>query len=140
MPELARIETVTVLQSIDFFSACTAEEVLRIAAIAHETLVAPGEELFREREPAETLYCIVRGEIEVRKSGGQSEVAGPLQALGLLDLLSGRLHSGTAVARAQSLVLAIQADDFFDLLSNNIDVVKSMFRHLVLRIDRQGAR
>jgi CRP-like cAMP-binding protein len=136
MPELARIETVFVLQSIDFFSACTAEEVLRIAAIAHEALIAPGEELFRERDPAETLYCVVRGEVEVTTSNGAAETAGPLQALGLLDLLSGRLHSGTAVAKTPSLVLAIQADDFFDLLSNNIDVVKSLFRHLIQRMDR----
>lgn len=134
MPELARIETVVVLQSSDFFSACTAEEVLRIAAIAHEALIAPGEELFRERDPAETLYCIVRGEVEVR-TRNTTEIVGPLQALGLLDLLSGRLHSGTAVAKTQALVLAIQADDFFDLLSNNIDVVKSLFRHLVQRLD-----
>lgn len=134
MPELARIETVVVLQSSDFFSACTAEEVLRIAAIAHEALIAPGEELFRERDPAETLYCIVRGEVEVRTRNA-TEIVGPLQALGLLDLLSGRLHSGTAVAKTQALVLAIQADDFFDLLSNNIDVVKSLFRHLVQRLD-----
>lgn len=137
MPELARIETVVVLQSIDFFSACTAEEVLRIAAIAHEKLIPPGETLFREREPAETLYCVVRGEIELKSRDGETERVGPLQALGLLDLLSGRLHSGTAVAKTQSLVLAIQADDFFDLLSNNIDVVKSLFRHLIQRMERK---
>ena len=136
MPELARIETVVVLQSIDFFSACTAEEVFRIAAIAHEAVIPPGEELFRERDPAETLYCVVRGEIELKHGDGATEIAGPLQVLGLLDLLSGRLHSGTAVAKTQSLVLAIQADDFFDLLSNNIDVVKSLFRHLIQRIER----
>ncbi len=139
MPELARLETVVVLQSIDFFSACTAEEVLQIAAIAREALIAPGEELFRERDPAETLYCVVRGEIEVRAGSGRTEIVGPLQALGLVDLLSGRLHSGTAVAKTQSLVLAIQADDFFDLLSNNIDVVKSLFRHLIQRMDRDTA-
>ena len=131
MPELARIETVVVLQSIDFFSACTAEEVLRIAAIAHEMVVPPGQVLFRERDRAETLYCVVRGEFELN-----TETVGPLQTLGLLDLLSGRLHSGTAVARTQSLVLAIQADDFFDLLSNNIDVVKSLFRHLIQRMEK----
>jgi CRP-like cAMP-binding protein len=140
MPELARIETVVFLQSVDFFSACTAEEVLRIGAIAHERAVAPGEELFRDREPADTLYCVVRGEIEVRRRDGGVDVAGPLQTVGLFDLLSGRLHGGAAVARAQSLVLAIQAEDFFDLLSNNIELVKSLFRHLIHRIDRDSER
>ena len=139
MPELARIESVVFLQSVDFFSACTAEEVLRVAAIAHERVIAPGEELFREREPAETLYCVVRGEIEIRSRGGRVDKAGPLQTAGLFDLLSGRLHSGTAVARSESLLLAIQADDFFDLLSNNIELVKSLFRHLIHRIDEASS-
>lgn len=138
MAELARIETVVLLQSVDFFSACTAEEVLRIASIAHESRVAAGEELFRERDPADTLYCVVRGEIEVRDRDGRTEVAGPLQTAGLFDLLSGRLHGGRAVARTEALLLAIEADDFFDLLSNNIELVRSLFRHLIHRIDRDG--
>lgn len=138
MAELAKIETVVLLQSVDFFSACTAEEVLRIASIAHERRVAPGEELFRERDPADTLYCVVRGEIEVRGRDGRTEVAGPLQTAGLFDLLSGRLHGGRAVARTEALLLAIEGDDFFDLLSNNIELVKSLFRHLIHRIDQDG--
>lgn len=135
MPELARIETVVFLQSVDFFSSCTAEEVLRIASIAHERTVSPGEELFHEREQADTLYCVVRGELEVGKADGAGDVIGPLQTVGVLDLLSGRLHGGTAVARTQCLLLEIHADDFFDLLANNIEVVKSLFRHLIHQID-----
>ncbi len=140
MPELARIEAVTVLQSVDFFSACTAEEVLRIAAIAEERSVGAGEELFRERERAETLYAVVRGEVELRSRDGSTEAIGPLQTLGLFDLLSGRLYCCTAVAKVPALLLAIQADDFFDLLSNNIEMVKSLFRHLVGQIGRHTGR
>ncbi|HUP46689.1 MAG TPA: cyclic nucleotide-binding domain-containing protein [Thermoanaerobaculia bacterium] len=136
MPELARIETVVVLQSIDFFSACTAEEVLQIVSIARERSIAPGEELFRERDSADTLYCVIRGDVEVTARDGRREAVGPLQAIGLADVLSGRLYSGTAVATTPALVLAIQAEDFFDLLSNNIDVVKSLFRHLIQRMER----
>jgi CRP-like cAMP-binding protein len=135
LTELARIQTAVVLQTIDFFAACTAEEILQIAAIAREADIAPGEQLFRERDPADTLYCIVRGEIEVRGRNGHTEIVGPLRTVGLFDLLSGRLHSENALARTETLMLAIGADDFFDLLSNNIDVVKSLFRHLIQRMD-----
>jgi CRP-like cAMP-binding protein len=139
MPELARIETVVVLQSVDFFSACTAEEVLRIAAIARERKVEAGAEIFRVNQPANTVYCVVRGEIDIRSQNGHADVAGPLQTVGLLDVLSGRPHAGTAVARSEVLLLAIQADDFFDLLSNNVEVVKSIFRHLVQHIDQHSS-
>jgi CRP/FNR family transcriptional regulator len=140
MPELARIETVVILQSVDFFSGCTAEEILRIAAIAHEKPVAPGEEIFRNGQPADTLYCVVRGEIEVTAgSAATRSIVPPLQTLGLLDVLSGGAHTGTAVARSAALLLAIQAEDFFDLLSNNVEVVKTLFRHLVQYVDRPSS-
>jgi CRP-like cAMP-binding protein len=135
VPELARIESVVFLQSVDFFSACTAEEVLRLASIARERQVPAGAQLFEARERAETLYCVVRGSVEITEPGLPPHVAGPLQTVGLVDILSGRLRSGTAVAVAPTLLLEIDADDFFDLLSNNIEMVKSLFRHLIHQID-----
>ena len=48
----------------------------------------------------------------------------------MLELLSGRLRSGEAVAAESTRVLAIAADDFFDLLSANIEIVKAIFRRL----------
>jgi CRP-like cAMP-binding protein len=48
--------------------------------------------------------------------------------VGVEEILSGRLRRGTATASSDTLVLAIDAEDFFDLLSNNIEIVKSLFR------------
>jgi CRP-like cAMP-binding protein len=138
VPELARIETVVFLQSVDFFSACTAEEVLRLASIARERQAGAGEQLFQARDRAETLYCLVHGDVEITAAGGSTVRVGPLQTLGLVDILSGRLRTGTAVATVPTLLLEIDAEDFFDLLSNNIEMVKSLFRHLIQQIDGSG--
>ncbi len=48
-----------------------------------------------------------------------------------MEILSGRLRTGSATAAAETLTLAIEADDFFDLLANNIEIVKALFRHLI---------
>jgi CRP/FNR family transcriptional regulator, cyclic AMP receptor protein len=140
MPELARIETVVFLQSVDFFSACTAEEALRIASIANERSFPAGETLFRPRDPAAMLYCVVRGEVEVEDANGARSRVGPLQTVGLAEILSGRLRTGTATATRDVLALVIEADDFFDLLSNNIDIVKSLFRHLIDQVNFEKTR
>ena len=66
---------------------------------------------------------------------GKTFTVGPLGAFGHLDILRGRLRTTTAVAEADSLVLAFGAEDFFDLLSNNVDIVKAIFRYILEHTD-----
>lgn len=131
MPELARIETVVFLQSVDLFSYCKAEEVLRIAAIAQERSFDEGEKIYGVNDPADVFFCVVRGMVKADRANGGSQIFPPLSTFGGIDILRGRLRTDTAVAQTQCLLLAIEADDFFDLLSNNIDIVKALFRHLI---------
>jgi CRP-like cAMP-binding protein len=131
--ELARIETVVFLQSVDIFSYCKAEEVLRIAAIAQERTVAAGERIYSANEPAEGLFCVVRGSVKIEGSNGEAKMVGPLATFGGIDILRSRLRTATATAETDSLLLAIESDDLFDLLSNNIEIVKALFRHLIER-------
>lgn len=136
MSELARIETVVFLQSVDIFSYCKAEEVLRIAAIAQERMVPAGEKIYSINEPAEALYCVVRGSVKIESSSGESSTVGPLATFGAVDILRSRLRTATATAQSDTLLLAIESDDLFDLLSNNIEIVKALFRHLIERFQR----
>lgn len=131
MPELARIETVVFLQSVDLFSYCKAEEVLRIAAIAQERSFEDGEKIYSVNDPSDALFCVVRGIVKVDAANGGSQLYPPLSTFGGIDILRGRLRTDTATSNGASLLLAIDADDFFDLLSNNIDIVKALFRHLI---------
>jgi NTE family protein len=129
--ELARIETVVFLQSADLFAACKAEEVLRISAIAHERRFEAGEQIYDENDPATALYCVVQGEVRVHRAAGGGRSVGPLGTFGVVEILSGRLRTGKAVAETETLVLEIDAEDFFDLLANNIEIVKALFRQLL---------
>lgn len=131
MSELASIEKVVFLESVVLFSYCTADELLRIAAISKERRFEADEVAFEANAPANTLYCVVNGEIVVDGPDGESRSVGPCGALGVEEILSGRLRGGTARATGTTLALAIDAEDFFDLLSNNIEIVKSMFRILM---------
>lgn len=133
MSELARIETVVFLQSVDIFSYCKAEEVLRIAAIAQERMVGAGEKIYSANEPAEGLFCVVRGSVKIEGTNGETKMVGPLATFGGIDILRSRLRTATATAETDSLLLAIESEDLFDLLSNNIEIVKALFRHLIER-------
>lgn len=131
MTELARIETVVFLQSVDIFSFCRAEEILRIAAIATERSFAAGERIFEAGDAADSLYCVVRGGVKLEGNSGSERTVSPLNTFGVLEILTGRLRTVRAHAESDTLVLAIEADDFFDLLAHNIEIIKALFRHLI---------
>ncbi len=135
MPDLAQIETVVFLQSVDLFSFCKAEEVLRISTIAHEQRFPEGRRIFSEGDPSDLLYCVVQGRVDLDGGDGSSWSAGPLATFGVKEILSGRLRTETATAAADTLVLAIEAEDFFDLLSHNIEIVRALFRQLLREAD-----
>lgn len=131
MTELARIERVVFLQSVDIFSFCKAEEVLRIAAIANEREVRAGEALYLPGEEADSLYCVVRGGVRLRAADGSDRLAGPLTTIGVLESLSGGPRTAEATAEVDTLLLVIEVDDLFDLLAHNIEIIKALVRHLI---------
>lgn len=131
--ELARIEAVVALQGMDLLAHCKAEEILRIAAIANERSFTAGEVIFRPLEPAERLFCVVRGRVRLVGADGAAGEVGPLQTFGVLAILSGRLRSKEATALQDTLTLTVEAEDLFDLLSNNIEVTRALFRYLLQR-------
>jgi CRP-like cAMP-binding protein len=125
-----RVEMVVFLQGVDLFSFCTAEQVLQVAAISRECAFAAGEVVYRRNQSPDALYCVVEGRVEVVGEAEQRTLVGPQGRFGVLEILSGRLRVADAVAATATRSLRIEAEDFFDLLSNNIEIVKALFRQV----------
>jgi CRP-like cAMP-binding protein len=128
---MPRIERVMLLQSVPLFKSCTVEEVLRIAAIADVARFEAEEQVYRADEPARALYCVVEGKVRIEGEGLDPREIGPRRSFGVLEILSGRLRRATARAVEPTRALTIDAEDFFDLLSNNIEIVKALFREIL---------
>ena len=131
MAPMAQIEMMVFLQGVDLFAHCNAEEVLRLAAIASEFNFEKNEVIFRRKDPADSLYCVVEGRVRLDAEGEQGVVIGANGRFGVFDILSGRARLGDAVAVTDTRVLVIEAEDFFDLLSNNIEIVRALFRTVI---------
>jgi AAA family ATP:ADP antiporter len=131
MTTMATIEMMVFLQGVDLFAHCNAEQVLRLAAIAGESNFSGGDAVFRKGEPPNALHCVVEGRVRLGDRPDDVTVVGPNGRFGVLDILSGRPRLCDAVAETETRLLTIEAEDFFDLLSNNIDIVKALFRTVV---------
>ena len=125
------------LEGVDLFKFCSAEEIVRIARIAEPVSFDAGQSVYSLSDPASALYCVVQGEVKLEAPGGLERRVYSREAFGVFEILSGRLRQRSAVAMKDTLALAIEADDFFDLLSNNVEIVKALFREILdLRPER----
>lgn len=129
--ELAQIEVVVFLQSVDLFRFCRAEELLRLARISHQKHYAEGNVIYSAGDRPDGIYCVVRGRVSVDDESERSRMVAPLFTFGVRGVLTGRMRVETARAAAESLVLFFDAEDFFDLLAHNIDIVRALFRQLL---------
>ncbi len=137
MRELTRIETVVFLQKVELFSACSAEQILRISGIVSQESFEGGETIYRANDPADCMYCIVDGTARLHAPGETKGSLSGTDTFGVREILSGRLRQQRAQAGEALRVLKIEADDLFDLLANNIEIVKALFRRLLDSTARQ---
>lgn len=129
---MTRVERVLLLQGVPLFKFCTTEEIVRIAAIADIVEFEAEEDVYTASEPALALYCVVSGRVRLLTDDGEERrVAGSREAFGVLEILSGRLRQLSARAAEPTIALSVAADDFFDLLANNVEIVRAVFRELL---------
>lgn len=131
MEQLTRIETVVFLQKVDLFSACSAEQILRISGIVSQAGFKAGESIYHVSDSADCMYCIVDGTALLRGRDGSERLLSATGTFGVREILSGRLRNHDVRASDALRVLKIEADDLFDLLAHNIEIVKALFRRLL---------
>ncbi|MEM7350618.1 MAG: Crp/Fnr family transcriptional regulator [Acidobacteriota bacterium] len=130
---LTRIQKVVYLQAVDLFTYCNAEQMMRIAGIARQRNLAAGERVYSINDPAEGMACVVEGTVQLRNTDGEVRRIGTRETFGVYEILSDRLRREDAWAESATVALVIDAEDFFDLLSNNVEIVKALFRQLLRR-------
>jgi hypothetical protein len=130
MKKMALIEKVVLLQGVELFATCTAEQVLQLASISNEIRFRPGDALFKQNDPPDSLYCIVEGRVELTSADHDAHQVVSGETCGVLDILRAELRSRDATAVSETHALLIEADDFFDLLATNVEIVRALLRQL----------
>lgn len=98
-----------------FFIPMTEDQLTRLAMISEEEVYAAGEMIFREEEPADKLYLILSGAIELRMCVdvlGRSipvEVLGAGEVVGWSTLVSPYEYTASGEARTPTRVVAIDS-------------------------------
>jgi CRP-like cAMP-binding protein len=132
MPELNIVEKVIALEAVELLKNLKPDQLARIATIAKEVSYAPGQMIFDPKRELDALYVILEGTVEL-STGGVSTQAGRNQVLGSWALFDSEPLNVTAAAVDNTKLLRIGRDDFYDLLSDNMEITASIFSMLVKR-------
>ena len=134
---LTAIEKVIFLKSVDIFKHASIEELGGVAALTKDVHFEPGETIFREGEPVDAIYLILKGRVAVEGNGKVVREVGEKQALGTVAALDRNPAIHTVKAIDAVYALKLNAQDFDDILSLDFELVRAIFRALC-RMIRAG--
>lgn len=111
------------LARVPLFQGLDADEVAEIMDLMHSRVVRPGEVIARRGEPAECMYFVVNGEVEIDFSGRQVILAEGT-FFGEIALLRHSHRLATIIARSRAQLLVLNADDFHRLAQRRPDIAR----------------
>ena len=121
---LSTIEKALFLKSVNLFEAMSPEQLKILPNISEEVTYETGDILFNEGDPAEHLYIIVDGEINILKSHGTPEevrlaILGEKTSFGEIALFGSEGRSATAIANRDSTFLSMEKEHLHLLIQEN---------------------
>jgi len=135
-PGLSMLRKAELIWGIEIFSQATVEELYRLAGLARVVEFAPSGVIFGENDFGDSFYVLVDGSVELASEAKKTRaVAGPGEAIGLYSVLTRAQRRATATALEPTVALAIAAEDLFTVLSNNMEILVSIFKTIAEKLD-----
>jgi len=129
------------LARIPFFTALPPDELDRLVAELDVVNLNSGDILFREGDPGEHLYVMVKGELEILMGPDTEDelilnILHEGEYLGEMSLIQpGGLRTASARARGEVVLLSMSRDQFRDLLQRHPQLLTAMVNVLSQRLD-----
>jgi CRP-like cAMP-binding protein len=128
------------LAATEFFSGASPEVLRTIAGAGHERSLIRGDVLFRESDPADALYVVIRGRLAIAIANpidNRETVVSLMEAgdlFGEMAMLDDGPRSAMARALEPSTVLSIPYDAVLDLFRKQPDLLWGVTRLLAQRL------
>lgn len=137
------LKTVEDLSNIDFlrkvslFAALPEEDLVRLCKMIEKVHLGEGEDLFVEGSHGDKVYIIKSGSLDVIKSSGNRPILlatrGEGHVIGEMALLEDAPRNATVRARTDSVLYAINQEQFEDLLDTSPTASRVMLNTVLTR-------
>lgn len=131
-------DIVAVLHGVALLRGLTPVDVALLTAGADLLALADGEAVFLQGQPAQALYLVVTGHVEVSRghAGGACilEIVGPGAILGETALVTGAVHGEGGRAVGAVRLLRVPAAGFRAVLDRRFDLAQRMLATMSMRL------
>ena len=134
LPMYSILEKTVILRSANLFQEIPAEAVSRIAQITEEVPAEAGTSLFSTGDYGDSLYVLVSGKVRIHKGNLELNVLGKGDCFGEMALLDQAPRSADATIVEDAVLFRIHHEDFFELMSAHVEIMRNIIRLLIARI------
>jgi hypothetical protein len=138
--KLFQIEKVLLLKTVSIFNHTSEEILAEIANIAEEMQVKAGEPIFAKGDDGDCMYIIYRGEVRVHDGDHTFATMKDRDFFGELSLLDPEPRSASVTAIADTFLLKLSQETFYEIMADRIEVVKGILKILVQRLRNQNTQ
>ncbi len=131
---LTTLERVILLQNVDVFSEVETEKLAAVAAIGVEVDVAPGEVLYAEAGPSDSMYVVISGVVRLHRGEIDVTRARAGEAFGTWALFDDELRVVSATCEQRARLLKIEKETFIELLADHLDITRGVLKAIVRRL------
>lgn len=133
MSEKNLVEKVIALEGVELLKNLNPDQLARIASIAKEVAFPPGKTIIDPSKPLDALFIILDGAVEIAREGSPLTTGHQNDVLGAWALFDSDPMPVTAKTTEHTKLLRIGRDDFYDLLSDNMEITAAIFAIMVKR-------
>lgn len=135
---VSELERVIVLKNTQLFAETPENVLTSIVPIMKEISFQEGKTIFKKGEIGNCMYIIYAGEIGIYDHETLLATFTKGDVFGELALLDAEPRSASAVVESDVLLFRIDQEDFFDLMEERNELLRSVLRILCQRIRTQN--
>jgi len=131
---LTPVERVLVLKGADLLKDVGPRHLLGLANVAREIEIFQGDRIYAEEDPADALYIVVEGRVNLLAGDRKMSEVGPGEAFGTWSLVDDSERGHRAECVQDGLALALHRDEFYDLAAGDLTLLQELVRVLAKRL------
>lgn len=140
VPMISTVEKILFLESVPLFSMLSGENLAPLARAAEVIEPVAGVDIFREGEPADALFVIMRGTVIIDTGGHAVATIGEREAFGEMGVLDGSPRAATAKAGPEVTLLRIGSEEFLEILHEQPELAEGILKILAARLREADRR
>ncbi len=141
MAQLTVIEKMMLIRQVPIFAELDAEDLEELAQIVEERRFEAGRDVFKEGDPGDAVYLIVKGDVTVFTGGGDTGRAekvlntlGAGACIGEMAVLDSAPRSATVRATSRTRMLRVPGEGFKRVMSERPEMSQAIVAELVRRM------